>query len=53
MNKHFKHQRSSLNIIILNVRSNGLFSKFIDVVFKLNYLPLNSNNSIYVTVHMD
>ena len=31
MDKHFKYQRSSLNITILNVRSNVLFSEFIDV----------------------
>jgi len=38
--------QSSLNIIILNVRSNVLFSKFINVGLKLNYLPLNSNYNI-------
>jgi len=51
MNKHFKYQRSSLNIIILNVKSNVLFSKFIDAVLKLNYLPLISNYNIYVKIH--
>jgi len=30
MDKHFKYQRRGLNIIILNVRSNVLFSKCID-----------------------
>jgi len=39
MNKHYKYQRSSLNIIILNVRSNVLFSKFIDVALKIKLLP--------------
>ena len=47
MDKPYKYQRSSLNIIILNVRRNVLFSKFIDVL-KLNYLHLNSNYSISV-----
>jgi len=32
MYKHFKYQRRSLNIIILNVRSNVSFSKFKDVI---------------------
>jgi len=32
IDKHFKYQRRSLNIIILNVRSNVLFSKIIAVV---------------------
>ena len=51
MNKHFKYQRSSLNIIILNVRRNVLFSTFMDIVLKLNYLPLNSNYNISVKFH--
>jgi len=46
---HFKYQ-SSLNIIILNDRV--LFSKFIDVLLKLNYLHLNSNYSIFVEVNI-
>jgi len=50
MDKPYKYQRSSLNIIILNVRRNVLFSKFIDVL-KLNYLHLNSNYSISVKFH--
>ena len=45
--KPFKYQRCSLNIIIMNVRSNVLFSKFIDVVIKLIYLHLNLNYSIH------
>jgi len=52
MDKPFKYQRSSLNIIILNVVSNILFSKFIDVVLKLNHLHLNSNYSISVKFHL-
>jgi len=48
---HFKYQ-SSLNIIILNVRSNVLFSNFIDVLLNLNYLHLNSNYSIFVEVNI-
>ena len=51
MDKPFKYQRSSLNTIILNVRRSVLFSKFIDVVLKLNYLPLNSNYNFYVKLH--
>jgi len=52
MNKHFKYQRSSLmNIILLNVRRNVLFSKLIYVVLKLNYLPFNSNYNISVKFH--
>jgi len=35
MDKHFRYQIISLNITILNVRSNVLFSKCIDVL-KLN-----------------
>ena len=49
MDKHFKYQRSSLNIIILNVRSNVLS---IDVVLQWNYLHLNLNYSIYVKVNI-
>jgi len=51
MDKPYKYQRSSLNIIILIVRRNVLFSKLIDVVLKLNYLHLNSNYSISVKFH--
>jgi len=50
MDKHFKYQISSLNIIILNVRSHVLFSICIDVVLKLQYLLLNY--SIYVTLNI-
>ena len=51
MDTHFKYQRSSLNFVILNVRSNVLFFIFIDVVLKLNYLQLNSNYNISVKFH--
>jgi len=51
MYKHFKYHRSSLNITIPTVRSNVLFSKFIDVL-NLNYLYLNSNYSIYVKLNI-
>jgi len=49
MDKHFKYQRSSLNIIILNVRSNVLS---IDVVLQWNYLHLNLNYGISVKVNI-
>ena len=51
MDDPFKYQRSSLNIIILTVVSNVLFSKFIDVVLKLHCLLLNSNYCISVKCH--
>jgi len=51
MDKPFKYQRSSLNIIILTVVSNVLFSKVIDVILILHCLLLNSNYSISVKCH--
>ena len=53
MDKPFKYQISSLNIIKLNVRSIVLFFKFIDVVIKLIYLHLNLNYSISVKYHIE
>ena len=38
--KHFTYQRSSLKIIILNVRSNVLFSNFIYVVLTFELPPI-------------
>jgi len=37
MDKYFKYQRSSLNIIILNVRRNLLFSKIIDDLLRVSW----------------
>ena len=52
MDKHFKYQVVWISLYWMLEVVNVLFSKFIDVVLKLNYQHFNSNYSIYVKLNM-